>query len=96
MSSIHSEVDSCVLLLCLSVQGSHQPDNAGSHAGVTIWRSSQLDDPSEFGFHSTLLLCFYKFILCASSAGVRNNISAMEALHMLLEKLLIVFSFNFL
>lgn len=51
-----SEVDSRLLLLCHSHQGSHQPDNAGRHAGVKTRRSGELDDPGKFGFDCPQLL----------------------------------------
>lgn len=43
-----SWVDSCLLVSCHCLQGSHQPDHAGSNAGVKIRRLGQLDDTGKF------------------------------------------------
>lgn len=77
ISGSDSGVDSCLLLLCHSHQGSHQPDNAGRHAGVKTWRSSQLDDPSKFAFDCPQLLPFFHiccfFSTCCGSAQQYNK-----------------------
>lgn len=32
-------------------QGTHKPNHVGSHAGVSVWRSSKLDDPGKNVLH---------------------------------------------
>lgn len=70
-----SEVDSCRRLLCHSLQRPHQPDHAGSHAGVQTRRPGQLDDPRKLVFLSIVLqtLC----LSAPSAGGQQANISAI-------------------
>lgn len=73
MSWTDSQADSCLLLSCHSLQGSHQPDNAGSHAGVKTWRPSQLDDPSKLGFNDIYHLFSNSCFLLWSAVGQPNK-----------------------